>query len=91
MSPAICSSDLSRQCALFSSIASQKVQTPLHTYVPPRVTVPPFHQLSKAKHKPKKIRNIKDFVDRIPAAVLLRKTLNIEPGAFNDPVARLFR
>lgn len=35
------------------------------------------------------IRNIQDFVDRIPEAV--RKTENIEPGAFDDPVARLFR
>jgi len=89
LSSAICSSDLSRQCASFSSMATQHVQTPLHTYVPPHVTV--SHQLSRTKSKPQKIRNIQDFVDRIPAAVLLRKTQNIEPGAFNDPVARLFR
>jgi len=86
-----CGSDLSGQCASFSSMATQQVQTPLHTYVPPRVLVPPFQNLSKAKAKPRKIRNIQDFVDRIPAALLLRKTRNIEPGAFNDPVARLFR
>jgi len=37
------------------------------------------------------IRNIQDFVDQIPEAVNRRKAENIEPGAFDDPVARLFR
>jgi len=37
-----------------------------------------------------KIQDIQDFVDRIPAAVQLRKTENIEPGTLNDPVAQLF-
>jgi len=41
--------------------------------------------------KSKTIRNIQDFIDQIPDAVNLRKTENIEPGAVNDPVARLFR
>jgi len=38
-----------------------------------------------------KIRNIQDFIDQIPEAVNRRKIEKIEPGAFDDPVARLFR
>ena len=38
-----------------------------------------------------RIRNIKDFVDRMPEAVHSRKIENIEPGSSNDPVAKLFR
>eukprot|EP00534_Pseudo-nitzschia_fraudulenta_P004370 CAMPEP_0201124488 /NCGR_PEP_ID=MMETSP0850-20130426/14002_1 /ASSEMBLY_ACC=CAM_ASM_000622 /TAXON_ID=183588 /ORGANISM="Pseudo-nitzschia fraudulenta, Strain WWA7" /LENGTH=265 /DNA_ID=CAMNT_0047391901 /DNA_START=297 /DNA_END=1094 /DNA_ORIENTATION=- len=37
------------------------------------------------------IRSTKDFVDRVPDAVSRRKLENIEPGAPDDPVARLFR
>jgi len=44
-----------------------------------------------SKKESGRIRNIRDFVDRIPEAVHLRKTKNIEPGALDDPVARLFR
>jgi len=38
-----------------------------------------------------KIRNIQDFIDQIPKAVNRRKIEKIEPGATDDPVARLFR
>jgi cysteine dioxygenase len=38
-----------------------------------------------------KIRHIQDFINEIPDAVNRRKKENIEPGAFDDPVARLFR
>jgi predicted metal-dependent enzyme (double-stranded beta helix superfamily) len=38
-----------------------------------------------------KICHIQDFIDEIPDAVNRRKIENIEPGAFDDPVARLFR
>jgi cysteine dioxygenase len=38
-----------------------------------------------------KIRHIQDFINEIPEAVTQRKIENIEPGAYNDPVARLFR
>jgi hypothetical protein len=38
-----------------------------------------------------RIRNIKDFVDRMPEVVHSRKIVNIEPGSSNDPVAKLFR
>ena len=37
------------------------------------------------------IRHIQDFINESPDAVNRRKIENIEPGAFNDPVARLFR
>lgn len=43
------------------------------------------------KEESRRIRNLQDFVDRIPAAVNLRKIKNIQPGEFEDPVARLFR
>ena len=80
------------QTASFSSMAPQNVHVPLHTYTPPsRMYLPPLQRSSRVNQKDGKIRNIKDFVDRIPAAVQLRKAANIEPGAFNDPVARLFR
>jgi cysteine dioxygenase len=46
---------------------------------------------NRTKKERGRIRNIKDFVDRIPEAVHLRKTENIEPGASDDPVAKLFR
>jgi len=39
----------------------------------------------------KRIEDLKTFVDRIPAALRLRKRENNEPGTVNDPVARLFR
>ena len=39
----------------------------------------------------KRIQDLRNFVDRIPAAVRLRKKGNHEPGAIDDPVARLFR
>jgi cysteine dioxygenase len=37
------------------------------------------------------IRDMESFVESIPDAIRSRKTLNIEPGAYNDPVADLFR
>lgn len=88
----ISGTSVSQQHASFSSLARHSVHVPLHTYTPPpQHSLPPFHRSPRADESDRKIRDIQDFVDRIPAAVKLRKTANIEPGAFNDPVARLFR
>lgn len=43
------------------------------------------------EHDDSIIRNIPDFVARVPRAVQKRKMNNIEPGSCTDPVARLFR
>lgn len=89
----IARTNVSQQHVSFSSMARHNVHVPLHTYTPPppQLSLPPFHRSPRTDESDRKIRDIQDFVDRIPAAVKLRKTANIEPGAFNDPVARLFR
>ena len=87
----ICGSDFYKHCTYFSSMAPPKHQFPLHMYIPSRVSLPPLQRSPTIKPESRKIKKLQDFVDRIPAAVHLRKTENIEPGAFDDPVARLFR
>lgn len=85
--------DGSQCCAPFSSIAIQRheTQAPQQSHVSRRATLSPLQPWMDLKPCAQRILSIQDFVDKIPAAVHLRKMKSIEPGAFDDPVARLFR
>lgn len=69
-----------------SSITSSTMDLPFYD-----IDVGVWGDNRATKKESGRIRNIKDFVDRMPEAVHLRKTENIEPGASDDPVAKLFR
>lgn len=68
----------------FSSLAPEQQLKAFLSQQPQRSSI--IHPIAG-----KKIRNLQDFVDRIPAAVRLRKNRKNEPGTIGDPVARLFR
>ncbi|KAG7347368.1 metal-dependent protein [Nitzschia inconspicua] len=75
------------------AMAETVVKAPSKMGMSPTVLLAPNNISSTSRRVNAKdiIGSIQEFVAQIPHAVKQRKDDDIEPGAFNDPVAKLFR